>query len=183
MLLLRVHINTIEASLDLTNEGVFKVCDQNRIRHVLQVLLEAEFSHLVHVLWLNVQLLVLAHENLTFVSECAASCLKVAAQLHKIKDSDQRFLPAAHLNELVDKFSHVRPSFIAFLTLAPNPIRVFVSVCRLLLWPKHAKTVHELEIVDLVIKWSVFRDKQEEHLGEEIVLNSENLVQILLHAG
>ena len=181
MLLLRVHVHAVQPCLDLTHERVLKVCDQHRVGHVLEVLLEAKLGHFVHVFRLNVQLLVLAHKNIALVTEGAATCLEVAAELDQVEDSDERLLAAAHLHELVHEEAHGGLAGLAFGALAPDALRVVVRRLVLPLGPEHPQSAHELVEVDLMVERRMLRDEQEQHLCQKVVLDSKHLVQILFH--
>lgn len=94
----------INLGQDLAHKGVLEILNETGVGHVLEVLLEAELLRLLHILRIDVQLLVVAHESFTFLAEGARLLLEVAAQLDQIEDRD--VAPTTHTDELENECPH-----------------------------------------------------------------------------
>ena len=116
-LFVRHTVQNLQPGLDLAAAGILEVLDHARVRHVLEILLEAKLLPLVHVLWLDVELFVFLHETLTFSTECAAVLLEVAAELNQVKDGNE-FAPAES-DEVVYELAHHRFPRLSRVALTP----------------------------------------------------------------
>ena len=94
----------INLGQDLAHKGVLEILNETGVRHILEVLLEAKLLRLLHILGIDVQLLVVAHERFTFFTEGARLLLEVAAQLDQIEDRD--VAPTTHTDELKHECAH-----------------------------------------------------------------------------
>lgn len=117
VVVLRERVNLRNLPHDLTHESELQVGDQARVRHVFHILLEAELSHLVDVLWLDVELLVLLHQFLALLAEFAAVSFEEATQLDQVEDRDQS--ATAHPNEFKHETAH--GSFMGLTSVAFSP--------------------------------------------------------------
>ena len=135
-LFVRHTVQNLQPGLDLATEGVLEVLNHARERHVLEVLLEAKLLPLVHVLWLDVELLVFLHKTLAFPTECAAVFFEVAAELNQVKDGNE--IAPAEPDEIVHEFAHHRLPLLSRVALTPLFTRtIFVIRLTFLFLPKH----------------------------------------------
>ena len=103
----------------------------------------------MHILWLDVQVLVLSHQLVTLAPKPAAILCEVAAELDEIENID--LLASVQPNEVVHEFSHFSLFSLSLVAFAPLSTRHILKVRhKLLLWPEFVEPFEELEEVDYV---------------------------------